>query len=401
MKFRGYRRSDGHIGIRNHVLILPASICASDVARQVMNQVKGTVSFHNQLGCSQTPIDQACTLRTMAGMAANPNVYGTIVISLGCENCQMDLVTKEIQRRCDKPLETFIIQECKGTLHTVEQAVRCARAMVSEASRMQREEADASELMIATECGGSDPTSGLAANPLVGEVADYIIAAGGTAVLSETTEFIGAEKLLAKRAVNAQVSAQILEIVRHYEDAMLCVHDDVRKRNPSPGNQKGGITTLEEKSLGCIYKSGHAPIQAVYDYAQPIHHKGLVIMDTPGNDPISMSGMAAGGCQLVLFTTGRGTPTGNPIVPVIKISANRETADLMRDNLDFDASPLIFGHKTMDELRDALLEEIREVAGGKLTRSEILGYYETAIARVGRYVKNDEGKKEHVKTYYY
>ncbi len=401
MKFRGYRRSDGRIGIRNHVLILPASICASDVARQVMNQVKGTVSFHNQLGCSQTPIDQECTLRTMAGMAANPNVYGTIVISLGCENCQMELVTKEIQRRCDKPLETFIIQECKGTLHTIEQAVRCARAMVSEASRMQREEVDASELMIATECGGSDPTSGLAANPLVGEVADYIVTAGGTAVLSETTEFIGAEKLLAKRAVNAQVSAQILEIVRHYEDAMLCVHDDVRKRNPSPGNKAGGITTLEEKSLGCIYKSGHAPIQAVYDYAQPIHHKGLVIMDTPGNDPISMSGMAAGGCQLVLFTTGRGTPTGNPIVPVIKISANRETADLMRDNLDFDASTLIFGHKTMDELRDALLEEIREVAGGKLTRSEILGYYETAIARVGRYVKNDEGKKEHVKTYYY
>ena len=401
MKFRGYRRSDGRIGIRNHVLILPASICASDVARQVMNQVQGTVSFHNQLGCSQTPVDQECTLRTMAGMAANPNVYGTIVISLGCENCQMDLVTKEIQRRCDKPLETFIIQECKGTLHTIEQAVRCARAMVSEASRMQREEADASELMIATECGGSDPTSGLAANPLVGEAVDRIVAAGGTAVLSETTEFIGAETLLAKRAVNAEVSAQILEIVRHYEDAMLCVHDDVRKRNPSPGNQKGGITTLEEKSLGCIYKSGHAPIQAVYDYAQPIHHKGLVIMDTPGNDPISMSGMAAGGCQLVLFTTGRGTPTGNPIVPVIKISANRETADLMRDNLDFDASPLIFGHKTMDELRDALLEEICEVAGGKLTRSEILGYYETAIARVGRYVKNDESKNEHVESYYY
>lgn len=401
MKFTGYRRSDGRFGIRNHVLILPASICASDVARQVMNQVQGTVTFHNQLGCSQTPIDQECTLRTMAGMADNPNVYGTIVISLGCENCQMKLVTKEIQKRCDKPLEAFIIQECGGTLHTVEQAVRCARAMVSEASRMQREEADSSELMIATECGGSDPTSGLAANPLVGEVADRIVAAGGTAVLSETTEFIGAEMLLAKRAVNAQVSAQILEIVRHYEDAMTAVHDDVRKRNPSPGNKAGGITTLEEKSLGCIYKSGHAPIQAVYDYAQTIHHKGLVIMDTPGNDPISMSGMAAGGCQLVLFTTGRGTPTGNPIVPVIKLSANRETAERMKDNLDFDASPLIYGDKTMEELRDALLEEIRETACGRLTRSEILGYYETAIARVSRYVKRDENNEPHVEAYYY
>ena len=229
MRFRGYRRNDGRIGIRNHVLILPASICASDVAHQVTMQVQGTVSFHNQLGCSQTPNDQECTLRTMAGMAANPNVYGTIIISLGCENCQMKLVTEEIQSRCDKPLKAFIIQECGGTLHTVEQAVRCAREMVAQASCMQREEADVSELMVAMECGGSDPTSGLAANPLVGEVADSIIASGGTAVMSETTEFIGAEKLLAKRAVNAQVSAQILEIVRHYEDAMKCVNDDVRK----------------------------------------------------------------------------------------------------------------------------------------------------------------------------
>ena len=266
---------------------------------------------------------------------------------------------------------------------------------------MQREEADVSELMVAMECGGSDPTSGLAANPLVGEVADSIIASGGTAVLSETTEFIGAEKLLAKRAVNAHVSAQILEIVRHYEDAMKCVNDDVRKRNPSPGNKAGGITTLEEKSLGCIYKSGHSPIQAVYDYAQDIHHKGLVIMDTPGNDPISMSGMAAGGCQLVLFTTGRGTPTGNPIVPVIKLSANRDTAVVMRDNLDFDASGYLYGSTTMRQLRDALLEEICAVAGGKLTRSEILGYCETAIARVGRYVKNEGEMKGCVETYYY
>lgn len=401
MRFRGYRRNDGRIGIRNHVLILPASICASDVAHQVTMQVQGTVSFHNQLGCSQTPIDQECTLRTMAGMAANPNVYGTIIISLGCENCQMKLVTEEIQSRCDKPLKAFIIQECGGTLHTVEQAVRCAREMVAQASCMQREEADVSELMVAMECGGSDPTSGLAANPLVGEVADSIIASGGTAVLSETTEFIGAEKLLAKRAVNAQVSAQILEIVRHYEDAMKCVNDDVRKRNPSPGNKAGGITTLEEKSLGCIYKSGHSPIQAVYDYAQDIHHKGLVIMDTPGNDPISMSGMAAGGCQLVLFTTGRGTPTGNPIVPVIKLSANRDTAVVMRDNLDFDASGYLYGSTTMRQLRDALLEEICAVAGGKLTRSEILGYCETAIARVGRYVKNEGEMKGCVETYYY
>ncbi|MFQ7539775.1 MAG: altronate dehydratase, partial [Clostridium sp.] len=212
---------------------------------------------------------------------------------------------------------------------------------------------------------------------------------------------IGAEHLLARRAVNAKVANQILEIVTHYEDAMRQVQDDVRKRNPSPGNKAGGITTLEEKSLGCIYKSGHAPIQAVYDYAQPIHHKGLVIMDTPGNDPISITGMVAGGCQLVLFTTGRGTPTGNPIVPVIKLSANRETAAIMKDNLDFDASPLLYGTTTMEKSCAALLQEILQVCDGKLTRSEVLGYYETAIARVGRYVMHDADGTPHVESYYY
>lgn len=403
MKFMGYRREDGRIGIRNHVLILPASICASDVARQVASLVQGTVTFHNLLGCSQTPIDQSCTLRAMAGMADNPNVYGTIVISLGCENCQMNLVTAEIRSRCNKPLETFVIQENGGTLHTIEAAVRAARQMVIEASHMQRVEADVSDLMIATECGGSDPTSGLAANPLVGEVSDEIVRNGGTSVLSETTEFIGAEHILAARAVNKTIGKQILDIVSHYEESMIQVGDDVRKRNPSPGNKAGGITTLEEKSLGCIYKSGTAPIQAVYDYAEPITHKGLVIMDTPGNDPISITGMTAGGCQLVLFTTGRGTPTGNPIVPVIKISANRETAVLMQDNLDFDASPLIYGNALMEDVRSALMKEVIEVANGKLTKSEALGYYETAIARVGRYVSNDhdEQGKAIIKSYYF
>ena len=177
---------------------------------------------------------------------------------------------------------------------------------------------------------------------------------------------------------------------------MRQVGDDVRKRNPSPGNKAGGITTLEEKSLGCIYKAGTAPIQAIYDYAQRIHHKGLVIMDTPGNDPISMSGMAAGGCQLALFTTGRGTPTGHPIMPVIKISANADCAKHMQDNLDFDASPLLRGEQSMEEACAKLFEQVLAIANGRLTKSEILGYQETAIARVGRYQSKDG-----IKSYYY
>ena len=403
MKFLGYRRKDGSVGIRNKVLILPASICASDVCRKVAEQVEGTVTFHNVLGCSQTPIDQVCTITTMAGLAANPNIYGTILITLGCENCQMNLVKDAIEERCNKPLETFVIQECKGTLATIEKAIRAARDMVIDASRMVREEVNISELKVGTECGGSDPTSGLAANPLVGELSDMLVEANGTSVLSETTEFIGAQHILARRAVNETVANDIMNIVAHYEDSMHQVNDDVRSRNPSPGNIVGGITTLEEKSLGCIYKSGHAVIQAVYDYAQPITKKGLVIMDTPGNDPISIMGMVAGGCQLIVFTTGRGTPTGNPIVPVIKISANRETCEVMRDNLDFDASSIIYGEKTMEELKIELLHEVIEVASGKLTRSEVFGYFETAIARVGRYVMDElEANGLHkIGTYYY
>lgn len=403
MKFFGYKRNDGSVGIRNKVFILPASICASDVARKIAEQVDGAVTFHNLLGCSQTRDDQACTISTMAGMAANPNVYGTILISLGCENCQMKLVKEAIRERSNKPLETFIIQDCGGTLATIKQAVRAARDMVISASNMHREVMDFSNLIIGTECGGSDPTSGLVANPLVGELTDLIVKEGGTSILSETTEFIGAEHILAKRAINEDVAKKLLNIVFRYKDSMHKVCDDVRTRNPSPGNISGGITTLEEKSLGCVFKSGHTKIKAVFDYAEKITKNGLVIMDTPGNDPISITGMVAGGCHMVLFTTGRGTPTGNPIVPVIKISGNRKTSAEMKDNIDFDASPLIFGERIMEDVKLDLLKEVIEVANGKLTRSEVLGYFETAIARVGRYIQDDleEDGRHKIGTYYY
>ena len=385
--FYGYKRPDGRVGVRNHVLILPASVCASDTTRIAAAQVNGAVTFNNQNGCSQVASDQQLTMDVMAGYAANPNVYGTVIISLGCENCQMDLVAAAIRERTNKPLKQVIIQEAGGTLKAVDLAVRYAKEMVQEASMLQREEFPISELIVGTECGGSDPTSGLAANPVIGQMSDLLVAAGGTSILSETTEFIGAEHILAKRAVSPEVHDQILNIVHRYEKALQLVGEEVREGNPSPGNKAGGITTLEEKSLGCIHKGGHSPVSAVYDYAKQVTPKsGLVIMDTPGNDPSSVAAMVAGGAQVVVFSSGRGTPTGNPIVPVIKITGNKLTFAKMEDNIDLDASPLIYGTKTLEELGDDLMGMVVETACGKQTKAESLGFTEMAIARVCNYV---------------
>lgn len=385
MNFYGYKRPDNKVGIRNHILILPASVCASDTTRIIASQVQGAVTFNNQNGCSQVASDQQFTMDVMAGFAANPNIYGTVVVSLGCENCQMDLVVEAIKERTNKPIKMLIIQEEGGTLKTIEKAVRYAKEMTEEASILRREEFPISELIIGTECGGSDPTSGIASNPLVGALSDRLVALGSTSILSETTEFIGAEHILARRAKNEKVRKEIYHIVHRYEESLQLVGEEIRDGNPSPGNKAGGLTTLEEKSLGCIHKGGHTVINAVYDYAKPICEKGLVIMDTPGNDPSSVAGMVAGGAQIIVFTTGRGTPTGNPISPVIKITGNRITYANMKDNMDFDASSIIYGTKTMDELADQLLDKVVETASGKISKAEALGYTEIAIARVCNY----------------
>ncbi|MBU5668227.1 UxaA family hydrolase [Peptoniphilus sp. MSJ-1] len=386
--FWGYKRSDGRVGIRNHVLILPASVCASDTTRIIANQVEGAVSFNHQLGCSQLGEDFEWTMNVVSGYAANPNVYGTIIVGLGCENHQARLVEKEIKKKTNKPLKVLIIQEEGGTLNTIAKATNIAREMVQEAVQLRREEFPVSELIVATECGGSDPTSGLAANPSIGELSDLVVAEGGTAVLSETTEFIGAEHILARRAKNKEVHDRLYEIIYRYED-----HIDrntglsVREGNPSPGNKEGGLTTLEEKSLGCIHKGGTTTVNNIYDYGKMMNKgEGLVIMDTPGNDPSSVAGMIAGGAQVVFFSTGRGTPTGHPLAPVVKITGNRETWEIMKDNLDYNASPVIYGEKTMKQQGEELFSELIEVANGKLTKSEVFGYTETAIARAANFV---------------
>lgn len=386
MDFYGYRRPDGRVGVRNYILVLPASVCASDTTRIIAQQVTGSVTFNNQLGCSQVASDQQFTMDVMAGYAANPNIYGTVVVSLGCENCQMDMVVEAIQKRTNKPLKQVIIQEVGGTIKAVEIAVRYAKEMAEEASLLQKELFPMSELIIGTECGGSDPTSGLASNVLIGELSDLIVQAGGTSILSETTEFIGAEHILARHAHTKEIRQRIFDIVDRYEKALQLVGEEVREGNPSPGNKAAGITTLEEKSLGCIHKGGTTEVMAVYDYAKQVEAKqGLVIMDTPGNDPSSVAAMVAGGAQIIVFSTGLGTPTGNPIAPVIKITGNKITYANMKDNIDVDASPIIYGGD-LKSMGKELLQLVSEVASGRLTKAEALGYTEMSIARVCNFV---------------
>lgn len=388
MTFYGYKRPDGRVGVRNHVLILPASVCASDTTRIIAQQVTGAVTFNNQQGCSQVAPDQQLTMDVMAGYAANPNVYGTVVVSLGCENCQMDLVVKAIEERTNKPLKQVIIQEAGGTLKAVDMAVRYAKEMVAEASMLQKEEFPISELIVGTECGGSDPTSGLAANPVIGEMSDRIVAAGGTSILSETTEFIGAEHILARRAATPEVHDRIFEIVHRYEAALRLVGEEVREGNPSPGNKAGGITTLEEKSLGCIHKGGHTPVMEMCDYAQTPTKKGLVLMDSPCYDLLSVTAKVAAGCQVIVFTTGRGNTIGNPVAPVMKVTANGETYRHMLDNHDMDMSAVVEGTRTLDEQADITMAEIVKVMSGKLTKAEInkFGYAETVTSRPCEYI---------------
>lgn len=386
--FWGYRRDDGRVGIRNHVLILPASICASDTTRLIASNLNGAVTFNLQLGCSQVGKDFELTLDTLAGYGANPNVYGVIIVGLGCETAQVDLVKKKILERTKKPIETLVIQEEGGTLKTIAKAQSLAKKMIGEAALVKREEFPLSELILGTNCGGSDTTSGLAANPTIGRVSDKLVEMGGTSVLCETTEFIGAEHILARRTKNKEVHDKLYEIIKNYEEKIK--HDtglDVRDGNPSPGNIEGGLTTLEEKSLGCIHKGGSSIINNIYDYSKQIKGKeGLVIMDTPGNDASSVGGIIAGGCQLVVFSTGRGTPTGHAITPVIKITGNSETYARMSDNIDYDASKIITENKSIEEASEELLDLIVDVCNGKLVQAELLGYTETAIQRVSAFV---------------
>ncbi len=386
MTFMGYGRPDGRVGIRNKVLVLPTSVCSAETCRLVASQVEGAIYVGNDAGCSDVQENLDICTEMFSGFAANPNIYGTILIGLGCEGCTPDIVKTAILKKTNKPLEVFVIQEEGGTVNTINKAVNAARKMVQDASLVPKKEYPVSELFLALECGGSDATSGLAANPVLGKVSDKIVDLGGSAVMSETTEFIGAEHILAQRAATPEIKKQIIGICKDLEDHLAGVNQDLRTGQPTPGNKEGGISTIEEKSLGCIYKGGSRPIVEVLKYAEMPTKKGALIMDTPGFDVASVTAMVAGGCQVVIFTTGRGTPTGNIIAPVIKVTGNSKTYQKMIDNIDFDAGGVIDGSITIEDCGELLFKELMDVANGKVTKAEAFGFNEFSMQRICKFI---------------
>lgn len=386
MNFYGYKRPDGRVGIRNKVLILPTCVCSAETCRKVADQVEGAIYVNNDAGCSDVEQNLKICYDMYSGFAANPNIYGTVLIGLGCEGCTPENMKNEILKKTNKPLEVFVIQEEGGTTNTINKAVIAARKMAQEASLVPREEFPVSELFLGIECGGSDATSGLAANPVVGKVSDMIVDMGGSAVMSETTEYIGAEHVLAKRAATPEIKKQIISICKNLEEHLANVNQNLRTGQPTPGNKEGGISTIEEKSLGCIYKGGSRPIVEVLDYAQMPTKKGALIMDTPGFDVASVTAMVAGGCQVIIFTTGRGTPTGNIIAPVIKVTGNQKTYERMTDNIDFNAGVVIDGSMTIDECGEKLFDEMMEVCKGKITKAEAYGFNECSMQRICKFI---------------
>ena len=384
MKFKGFRRPDGTVGIRNHVLVIPSVVCANRVARGISQQIAGTTWVEHQHGCTQLGADAELTAHVLVSHGTHPNVFGVVVVGLGCETIRAQDIAAAIKKQCPyKPVHLVIIQDEGGSVKATAAGASAARRMVGEASRIEREDIDASELILGTECGGSDAYSGISGNPALGIASDLLIDAGGTVILAETTEIIGAEHIVAARAINEQVAQKCFAVIKKCEKQATDMGVDMRGGQPTPGNIEGGLSSIEEKSLGCIYKAGSKPLQDVIDYAAPIRQKGLIWMDTPGQDVEQITGMVAGGCHLVVFTTGRGTCCGSPIAPTIKVSTTTQLFERMNDNIDLDAGPIVSGTATVTQMGELIMAEMLEVASGKQSKSEILGFNDFAIKRIG------------------
>jgi altronate dehydratase large subunit len=380
MKFLGYRRPDGGIGIRNHVLIIPTVSCVNRVASDVANKT-GAATFTHPYGCTFDAEENRTTEETFVGMGRHPNVAAVLIVALGCETASAERVAEGIGST-GKAVETLIVQKVGGSRTTSEAGVEAVRAMQEKLAKEPTDEGDISELIIALECGSSDAFSGLSANPAVGEAADIIVDAGGTVVLSEITEMVGAERVLARRGNTDLIRRDLMNLIEKYEVDLSMTTEDDSGVFITPGNIEGGLTTIEEKSLGCIYKAGTRPITQIVGYAEVPREKGVIIMDTPGFDISSVTGKVAGGAHMVLFTTGKGTPTGSPVAPVIKISSNNKTYLHLKEYIDMSAGDVLEGTKTLRDVGREIVERVIETANGRLANSEYFNIQEFAIPNV-------------------
>lgn len=377
--FEGYERPVGPAGVRNYVAVLPTSVAASPVADEIANRAGENVrSTPHQMGGDPPDAAREQIERTLAGSGTNPNVGAALIVSLGTEAVDADGIADEVAD-AGRDVETLSVREAGGTTAAVEVGTERARSLRNEIAEISRVECDAGELRFGVECGGSDATSGIAANPSVGAACDRLVDDGGTATFSETPEFIGAEHLLAERCVDENVRGRLLDRVDLRESTAELMGVDLRGAQPSPGNQEGGLTTIEEKSLGAISKGGTSPVRGIVDYAEELPvGGGLVLMDTPGYDVESVVGKVAGGSQVIAFTTGRGSTTGNPLAPVIKVTGNPKTADRLSNNMDVDASTVIDG-ESIDSVGNRIYEKLLDVASGERTAAELRRLEEFAI----------------------
>jgi altronate hydrolase len=384
--FEGFKRSNGTVGTRNYVGILTSVNCSTTVAGFIAKEIErsgiledypnidGIVALKQSNGCV---IDYRGVIfdtlkRTTWGYATNPNMGGVIMVGLGCEGFQIPRLKEAYGVTENETFRTMTIQEVGGTKKTVEAGVEAVRAMLPVVNRSRRETASAAELMLALQCGGSDGYSGITANPALGVAADILVRHGGTAILSETPEIYGAEHLLTRRAKTQAVGQKLVDIIHWWEDYAERNRMEMNN-NPSPGNKQGGLTTILEKSLGAAAKGGTTPLNAVYNYAEPVTEKGFVFMDTPGYDPVSATGQVAGGANILAFTTGRGSAYGCKPTPSLKIATNSDIYFKMIDDMDINGGDVLDGN-SLESKGQEIFDELLAVASGKKTKSELLGY---------------------------
>ncbi|MDO4546879.1 MAG: altronate dehydratase family protein [Clostridia bacterium] len=383
--FDGYLRPDGSVGVRNEVWIIPTVGCVNNTAKLLEKEAAsrftgmcdGVYAFTHNMGCSQLGDDMLRTQKLLAGLVRHPNAAGVLVLSLGCENNNLDEFKKVLGDADDNRVKFLVTQDSRDE---IEDGLSILEQLVDMASAQKRQTVPANKLITGFKCGGSDAFSGITANALCGRVNDIIVSCGGTTMLTEVPEMFGAETILMNRAVNEGVFDDIVRLINGFKGYFTRYNQEIYE-NPSPGNKKGGITTLEEKSLGCTQKGGQAPVAGVLDYGDRVVPGGLNLLNGPGNDQVSCTNLAAAGCQIILFTTGRGNPFGCP-VPTVKLSSNSRLAHNKPNWIDFDAGRLLDGGD-FDGLGDELFNYILEVASGRLTRNEMYGYREISVFRDG------------------